>query len=454
MTSIHTNESRAQSSGLVSVDGLQTGDLQAEKDCCGKSVDSVQQPTMTRASLPGQLRSTYMDRWLAKMLLSGKPGLPIEIELWDGEIIRACSASDMIRVTIRTRSTLLGLLLNPSLTFGDGYSRNEITISGDLTCFCETIELAARRTPRWLDNRAWRWLHWLTPNTRSAAKNHIHHHYDLGNEFYRLWLDETMAYTCAYFREPTLDLASAQKAKFDHVARKLRLKPGDRVVETGCGWGGMALHLAREYGVSVAAYNISHEQVVYARDCAKAAGLADRVDFLEDDWRSIEGQFDAFVSVGMLEHVGPENYRELGDVIYRSLKPGRLGLLHTIGRNVAQPVDHWTEKRIFPGSCPPSLRQMMDIFEMRDFSILDVENLRLHYARTLELWRDKFESHEVEVEKMFDANFMRMWRLYLNGSIASFRTGGLQLFQIVFAHGQNNSLPWTRADLYKERQRV
>lgn len=395
-------------------------------------------------------KSTWMDRWLARRILAVIPSLPVEIELWDGEVICVCNVSDPIRVTIQTRRALVGLLLSPSLSFGDGYTRNEITVHSDLTRFCEHLEIAARQTPLWFDNHVWRLLHWLIPNTRSASKHHIHRHYDLGNDFYRLWLDETMTYTCAYFSDPTLDLASAQKAKFDHVARKLHLKPGDHVVEAGCGWGEMARHFAREYGVTVRAYNISYEQVVYARNRARMEGLANQVEFVEDDWRGIDGQFDAFISVGMLEHVGPENYRKLGDVIHRCLKPTGLALLHTIGRNSARPVDRWTEKRIFPGSCPPSLRQMMTIFEAHDFSVLDVENLRLHYARTLEFWRDNFESRATEVEQMFDANFVRMWRLYLNGSVASFRTGGLQLFQIVFTHGQNNEIPSTRADLYKE----
>ncbi|MEK6261869.1 MAG: cyclopropane-fatty-acyl-phospholipid synthase family protein [Planctomycetota bacterium] len=413
-------------------------------------IESAPPTAMTPASAPSASRTTFLDRWLARRVLSLVRGLPIEVALWDGEVLSASNDPVRSRVTIQSRSTLLSLLFDPSMAFGDGYSRGEITVSGDLVRFFEHLAQANRQAPHWFDNYRWRWWHWLSPNTRAASKNHIHQHYDLGNEFYRLWLDEQMAYTCAYFSEPTLELAAAQRAKFDHVARKLRLKPGDRVVEAGCGWGGLAMHLAREYGVSVQAYNISHEQVAFARDRAKSAGLEDRVVFVEDDWRSIDGQFDAFVSVGMLEHVGPENFRELGDVIHRSLKPGGLALLHTIGRNLARPIDLWTEKRIFPGGCPPSLRQMMDIFETRDFSILDVENLRLHYARTLECWRDNFELHTAEVERMFDANFVRMWRLYLNASIANFRTGWMQLFQVVFCQGQNNAVPWTRADLYEE----
>ena len=395
-------------------------------------------------------RATAIDRWIARRVLSFVEGQPIELALWDGQVFSTSNQSGCSRVTVRTRAALQSLLLDPSMAFGDGYTRGEITVSGDLVRFFEHIANASRRAPRWFDNWMWRWGHWLSPNTRSAAKNHIRQHYDLGNDFYRLWLDEQMAYTCAYFAEPNMDLAAAQRAKFDHVARKLRLKPGDHVVEAGCGWGGLALHLAREYGVSVTAYNISHEQVAFARDRAKAAGLEDRVVVVEDDWRSIDGQYDAFVSVGMLEHVGPENFRELGNVIHRSLKPRGLGLLHTIGRNFAQPVDRWTEKRIFPGGCPPSLRQMMDIFESRDFSILDVENLRQHYGRTLECWLDNFEAHVSAVERMFDANFVRMWRVYLSASISNFRTGWMQLYQVVFAHGQNNAVPWTRTHLYGE----
>lgn len=418
--------------------------------CYDETIQNPERSVVTPRSLSALSLSTQIERWLARRLLSTIAAFPIEIELWDGQVIRVAHQPIRFRVTIRSRAIMLRLFFSPSLAFGDGYARNEITISGDLTEFCECMEQAARSNPAWFDNSLWRWLHWLRPNTRTASKKHIHQHYDLGNDFYRLWLDETMAYTCAYFSDPVMSLSSAQKAKFGHIARKLRLKPGDRVVEAGCGWGGLAMYLAREYGVTVTAYNISHEQVTYARNRAKADGLADRISFVEDDWRSIDGQCDAFVSVGMLEHVGPENYHQLGDVIHRSLKPNGLALLHTIGRNMAKPVDCWTERRIFPGSCPPSLRQMMDILERHDFSVLDVENLRLHYIRTLELWRDGFESHASEVDQMFGANFVRMWRLYLNGSIAAFRSGGLQLFQIIFAHGQNNRLPWTRADIYQE----
>ena len=187
------------------------------------------------------------------------------------------------------------------------------------------------------------------PNTPARSRDNVYHHYDLGNEFYRLWLDQELAYTCAYFRTAETSLEQAQRDKFDHVCRKLRLRPGQTVVEAGCGWGGLALHMARNYGVHIKAYNVSREQIAFARQRAAVEGLDDQVHFIEADWRMIAGNFDAFVSVGMLEHVGPENYRELGQVIQHSLKSNGLALIHTIGRNSSQPVDAWTERRIFPG---------------------------------------------------------------------------------------------------------
>jgi len=234
----------------------------------------------------------------------------------------------------------------------------------------------------------------------------------------------------------------------DHVCRKLRLKAGESVVEAGCGWGTLALHMARNYGVRVRAFNISREQVAYARERAAREGLAGQVEYVLDDYRNISGQYDAFVSVGMLEHVGVDNYTQLGAVVARALQGRGRGLIHTIGRNQPAPLQPWIEKRIFPGAYPPALSQMMAIFEPSNLSVLDVENLRLHYAQTLRDWLARYEASCERVREMFDARFVRMWRLYLAGSVAGFTTGTLQLFQVLFAPGQSNDVPLTRAHLY------
>jgi cyclopropane-fatty-acyl-phospholipid synthase len=206
--------------------------------------------------------------------------------------------------------------------------------------------------------------------------------------------------------------------------------------------------MARNYGVTVRAYNISREQVRYARDAARRENLDDRVEFIEDDWRNCAGECDAFVSVGMLEHVGIENYRELGAVIDRCVQPSGRGLIHSIGRNFPQSLNSWIERRIFPGAQPPSLSEAMDIFEGRNLSILDVENIRLHYAVTCRDWLHRFEDRLSDVRDMFDERFIRMWRLYLATSMVAFECGTLQLFQMLFAPGRSNNIPWTRAYQY------
>jgi cyclopropane-fatty-acyl-phospholipid synthase len=245
-----------------------------------------------------------------------------------------------------------------------------------------------------------------------------------------------------------MTLEAAQRAKMDHVCRKVQLRRGEKVIEAGCGWGGLALHMAKGYGVAVRAFNICRDQVEYARDWARREGLDRQVEFIEDDWRNMSGPCDVFVSVGMLEHVGPRYYEQLGDVMDRCLSASGRGLVHSIGQNAPRRMDPWIERRIFPGAYPPSLRQMLRVFEANRFSVLDVENLRLHYAQTLRHWRERFERSVSTVQEMMDERFVRMWRLYLAGSTAAFEVGSLQLFQVVFARGNDNRIPWTREHVY------
>ena len=399
-----------------------------------------------RQELRSPSRVTFLDRWLIRRLFDqlGRP--PIAVVLWNGEQLGDVERPH-VKVHLPNRRLLLQLAGNVDLGFGEAYSRGEIAVEGDLLDLCNVIEksLQSKRRRGLAKAR-------VVSKDLQAARRNIHQHYDISNEFYRLWLDDQMVYTCAYFERPEMTLEDAQTAKLHHVCRKLRLKPGQHIIEAGCGWGALALHMARHYGVRVRAYNISHEQIVFARERAQKEGLSSQVEFIEEDWRSISGECDAFVSVGMLEHVGIENFRLLGELIRKCLRPEGLGLIHTIGRNIAQPLSRWTQERIFPGANPPSFRQMMDIFEQGDFSILDVENLRLHYDRTLEHWLERFDSHEAEVREMFGEMFVRMWRLYLSASISAFRYSSLQLFQVVFSAAGNNEIPWTRADIYADRE--
>ena len=387
-----------------------------------------------------------IDRWLLRTFLRGVGSPAIGAALWDGEEADGGRAAPY-RLLIRSRGALLRLIANPLLCFGDDYSSGNIEIEGDLVSFLETVYRAMAR-PGEVRRRSGRVSRWSRAwsNSLTGSRQNIQHHYDIGNDFYRLWLDREMLYTCAYFPEPDLSLEAAQIAKMDLVCRKLRLKGGERVVEAGCGWGGLARYMAKHYGARVRAYNISAEQIAYARQRARQEGI-EGVEFIEDDYRNISGECDVFVSVGMLEHVGPNNYGKLGEIIDRTLTADGLGLIHSIGQNVAEPMSEWLEKRIFPGSYAPTVREMMDIFEPHAFCVLDIENLRLHYARTLEHWMERFEGHAAEVTQMFDASFVRAWRLYLSGSIANFSTGSLELYQVLFSRRGNNQIPWTRAHL-------
>ena len=302
------------------------------------------------------------------------------------------------------------------------------------------------------------WREWLAlrfpgANDRHASHDNVHYHYDLGNDFYQLWLDSQLVYTCACYPAPDSTLEAAQVAKLDLVCRKLALRPGDSVVETGCGWGALALHMARQYGVSVKAFNISIEQVRYARERAEREGLSGRVEFIADDYRNVSGRFDAFVSVGMLEHVGRRQFPVLASLIRRVLKPdtGR-GLLHFIGRDRPRPLNAWIERRIFPGGYPPTVAEVLQhVLEPARQSMHHVENLRLHYARTLTHWRTRFEGAESEVRERFGDAFFRAWDLYLAASEAAFAAGTLQLFQIVFAPAGN--VPLFAAQPFPERPR-
>ena len=389
--------------------------------------------------LRAPLTSTSLDRWALARIQGTVRSAPIGFALWDGFELPAPVHPPVATIVFNNRQALLGWVWDPELNFGEAFMSGGVEIRGDLVALLEAIYRAWGTTKR----RPW-WL-WQESNDVHAAKENVHHHYDLGNNFYRLWLDRDMVYTCAYFRTPDASLEAAQIAKMDLVCRKLRLQPGERVVEAGCGWGSLALFMARHYGVTVRAFNVSAEQIAYARRQASEQGLADRVDFVEDDYRQVRGTYDAFVSVGMLEHVGAPDYPTFGGVIDRALADSGRGLLHFIGRNQSAPLNAWIRKRIFPGAYAPTLREVFEqVLEPHDLSVLDVENLRLHYAKTLEHWRSRFNGASREVAAMFDTTFVRAWELYLAGSEVAFTTGSMQLFQVVFARGRSNVVPWTR----------
>jgi len=416
------------------------------ESCSQQEVSSYSRPVFSGKNV------SAMDRWVAfkLMQLIGNP--PLRLKLWNNEELMSPKDAHGT-LHFHDRGSLYRLITNPDLHFGDLYSAGRITVEGNLIASMEAVYRSMMKISKssWFGHAISAWQKRPRANSLRGSLDNIHHHYDLGNEFYELWLDaEAMQYTCAYYPYKDATLEEAQIAKMHHVCRKLELKPGDSVVEAGCGWGGLARFMAANYGVTVRSYNISKEQIAYAREKAKQQGLDSQVEYVEDDYRNITGEYDAFVSVGMLEHVGQQQFKALGGVVDRCLKINGRGLVHSIGRNSPRLMNAWIEKRIFPGAYPPSIKEMMDIFEPYDLSVLDVENLRLHYAKTLEHWLVRFDANEEKITQQFDENFIRAWRLYLAGSIAAFQTGELQLFQVVFSRQENNQIPWTRTHLYIE----
>lgn len=388
-----------------------------------------------------------MERCAARCLLRAAKNPPVTLILSNGEVVGDLGVAPAFRLRLRRRDAVFRLLLDPVLGFGDLYSRAELDVEGDLTRFLEHMyRLGVDRGFS------------LRPALRalfqhSSADNEVvSRHYDVGNDFYRLWLDRAMQYSCGYYSTPGADLDQAQTAKMDHICRKLYLTPGERVIEAGCGWGGLAIHMARCYGVRVTGYNISLQQVRFAYSQAARLGLSAQVEFVQDDYRNIHGQCDVFVSVGMLEHVGKQHYSAFGGVIDRCLTDCGRGLIHSIGRSQPAATNFWINKRIFRGTHAPSLQELMEILEPWSLAAWDVENLRPHYVKTLEAWLQRFEAKQERIVADHGTKFFRAWRLYLCGSLAAFRVGDLQLFQVVFSRPQCDRFPLTRESLYPDFQ--
>ncbi len=391
--------------------------------------------------------------WLARAaegagrrILQAAGDPPVRIVLPDGTAVQSPLAQPRFTLSVHRWSGLAAMLLDPESGFAEGYASGDVELDGSLVDFCDEIY---RRRP-WPPARSraarmlWRYLDWTQRRSVRGARKNVRRHYDLGNEFYRLWLDEEMLYTCAFFPREDATLEEAQTAKMERVARKLALEPGERVAEAGCGWGAFALYIARVHGCRVRAFNVSEEQIAWARRRARELGLEPRIEFVLDDYRNITGSYDAFVSIGMLEHVGTDHYEELGEVIRRTIGDRGRGLLHFIGRSRPAPLSPWIRRRIFPGAYAPALSEMLPLLEAGEYMVADVENLRSHYARTLRCWRERFEAAGPQVRAMFGEEFARAWHLYLAGSEAAFRGGSLQLYQVLFAGPRCAKRLWTR----------
>jgi cyclopropane-fatty-acyl-phospholipid synthase len=341
---------------------------------------------------------------------------------------------------LHDRALQTQLVWKPELALGEGWmngtwSVEDGTLEDLLTVFAVNLDTAPPLPWETVGERAAFLLRPLrTWNTPALARRNVAHHYDLSSRLYELFLDADWQYSCAYFMDPDDTLEQAQENKKRHIAAKLRLEPGMRVLDIGSGWGGMAIYLAREFGVDVTGITLSTEQLAKANERARAAGLEDRVNFSLTDYRRIGGSFDRIVSVGMFEHVGVVNYPAFFAQIKTLLAPGGVALLHSIGRmDGPGSTNGWLAKYIFPGGYAPALSEVLPVVERGGLWATDIEILRLHYAETLRHWRRRFEDNRAEIARLYDERFCRMWEFYLTGAEMDFRYLRTMVFQMQIA---------------------
>ena len=363
-----------------------------------------------------------------------------------------------VSVRFATRSAEWGILLDPELKFGESYMNGSFVVEQGSIADVLAICLGQNTdVPHW----AWlqTWLRYLRRrlsqfNPRPRSRRNVAHHYDLDGRLYSLFLDADRQYSCGYFQSPDQSLDDAQLAKKRHLAAKLRLSPDKRVLDIGCGWGGLGLYLAEIGGADVTGITLSHEQHAIANERAAEKGLSDRARFLLQDYRDIDEPFDRIISVGMFEHVGVNHY----DTFFRKsadlLADDGVMLLHSIGRSEGPSVTNaWISKYIFPGGYIPSLSEVLPAIERAGLLVTDIEILRLHYAETLKAWRQRFLAHREEVERIYDQRFVRMWEFYLAASEMSFREQDMMVFQIQLTKRQD-VVPMTRDYVLREEQRL
>lgn len=336
------------------------------------------------------------------------------------------------------------LLTSTSLALGEAYMKEELEVDRDLY---EVLNLFLGQIGKFkMDKSALKKLI-LTSKAKKNQEKEVRFHYDIGNEFYRLWLDETMSYSCGYFKNAEDTLYDAQVNKADHILEKLQLQEGMTLLDIGCGWGFLLMRAAKKYGIKGTGITLSKEQYQKFSEDIEREGLKDRLQVELMDYRDLKHsgvQFDRVVSVGMLEHVGRGNYELFMENAEAVLKPEGLFLLHYISAQKEHEGDPWIKKYIFPGGTIPSLREIIDILPEYEFHVLDIESLRRHYNRTLLCWRENFLKHRAEIARMQGEEFTRMWELYLASCAATFNNGIIDLHQILTSKGINNRLPMTR----------
>ncbi|MCP9760258.1 class I SAM-dependent methyltransferase [Aquitalea sp. S1-19] len=390
-----------------------------------------------------------MIKQVLRQLFAGLRGAPFAVHYWDGEVASYGEQGKSAFVLNFTRPPP-ARLEDPVVYLGECYMDGVLEIEGSWDALLGTMVASENTLFRRGATRALGWIGERLQARRERQQNNVRRHYDLGNDFYRLWLDESWTYSCAYFRHSDDTLEQAQRNKIALSLDKLAIRPGMRVLDIGCGWGGMALAAAQR-GARVLGITLSAEQHEGARERIARTGLSDRVEIRLMDYLDLDGrreQFDRIVSVGMFEHVGQGHHDDFFARTSNVLQGGGLMLLHTITGPESRETNPWIEKYIFPGGHIPAPETLVAALPAHGFKLVHMESLRLHYARTLQCWLARYQAVCSEVVSMFDERFARMWTMYLRGSSAAFRGGDLDIHQMLVSKGNNNTLPRDWGYLY------
>ncbi len=389
---------------------------------------------------------------IEEMLWYAKDEIPLEITYWDGETKKFSNREPVAKIKIKTQQAFEEIMGQLSLGFGENYINGNIEVEGNLqeVLRLESLPHLKKVKPSLKVLKDIAIHRFLTLNSIKQSKENIEAHYDLGNNFYKLFLDKGLTYSCAYFKNWDSDtLEQAQDNKYELIVRKIGLKSSDKVVDVGCGWGGFLIYAASKFDIKGLGCTISKNQYEYTKDKIKELNLNNKIEVVYEDYRNLTGKFDKFVSIGAYEHIGKNYAFAFFNKLNKILKEGAIGLLHTIGHNEPMQTDPFTTKYIFPGGYLPSLEELVRKIRQVGFYVIDIENLRPHYAKTIDNWIERFGKNMEEIKKMFDEKFIRMWWLYLNGAAESFKYGDGQLYQIVFSKGQID-IPKYRGNIYKD----
>ncbi|MGH2304791.1 class I SAM-dependent methyltransferase [Campylobacter taeniopygiae] len=385
------------------------------------------------------------EKKLIKKILSKWNYGDFKVIFWDNEELIIGKKPSQFTLIFKEKIPLFDLFNDTSLVFAKHYMESKLDIEGNYDEIARVLYYFSNK--HFLKNKE----DVLSKITQKQESKNIKSHYDLGNDFYKLWLDETMSYSCAYFKSPNDTLYQAQINKINHTLKKLNLGKGEKLLDIGCGWGWLSIMAAQQYGVNVVGVTISEEQYKKAKERVKEFNLEDKVEIRLQNYQDLEFEnyFDKVVSVGMFEHVGKENLGLYFMKVKQVLKPGGMMLLHSILSMFEGKTNAWIDQYIFPGGYLPSLREVISVMSEWDFHLLLAESLRMHYAKTLDMWSQNFNQVLPQVREKYDEKFIRMWDLYLRSCASAFRVGSVDLFQFLITKEINNDLSLTKEYIYK-----